>query len=99
AVVPSQSQSVSSPLTLNNNLYIFNTQNYTWDNPFDVSNMYVSNSTKLKDSSISIVVIAGFLIYKKIRARNLKATFERYSLLFYYAHIFILYLWTDLHIN
>ncbi|CAG8758321.1 40777_t:CDS:2, partial [Gigaspora margarita] len=93
AVVPSQPQPVSSPLTLNNNLYIFNTQNYTWVNTFDASNMYVSNSTQLKDSvpldvklgvgitvlviTVSIVIVAGFLIYKKIRARNPKATFER----------------------
>ncbi|CAG8770486.1 5915_t:CDS:2, partial [Dentiscutata heterogama] len=49
AVVSSQPQAVSSPLTLNNNLYIFNTQNYTWVNTFDASNIY-GNSTKLNDS-------------------------------------------------
>ncbi|CAG8671905.1 1374_t:CDS:2, partial [Gigaspora margarita] len=44
-VVPSQSQPVSSQLALNNNLYILDTQNYTWVNTFDASNIFGSNST------------------------------------------------------
>ncbi|CAG8821326.1 2355_t:CDS:2, partial [Gigaspora margarita] len=44
-IVPSQPLPASSKMTLNNNLYIFNTKNYTWVNKFDASNIYGSNST------------------------------------------------------
>ncbi|CAG8712716.1 17288_t:CDS:2, partial [Dentiscutata erythropus] len=86
AVVSSQPQSVSSPLTLNNNLYIFNTQNYTWVNTFDASNIY-GNSTNLNDSIsygerigvgitvlvivIIIVVGGGYIYYKKFCNRKI----------------------------
>ncbi|CAG8796460.1 16067_t:CDS:2, partial [Cetraspora pellucida] len=60
-------QPAKSPLILNNQLYILNTQNYTWVNTFDASNIYGSNSlhgsnvTSNNDSggSISLGAIIG----------------------------------------
>ncbi|RIB28687.1 hypothetical protein C2G38_2157289 [Gigaspora rosea] len=47
SISPSSQLSASAPSILNNNLYIFNTQNYTWGNTFDASNIYGSNSKNL----------------------------------------------------
>ncbi|CAG8835607.1 34778_t:CDS:1, partial [Racocetra persica] len=59
AVLPSTQQPTGSPLVLNNNMYIFNTQNYTWVNTFDASNINGSNPTNSddkKDSNDSILL-------------------------------------------
>ncbi|CAG8575449.1 27712_t:CDS:2, partial [Racocetra persica] len=37
AIVPSQPPPPGAPFTLNTNIYLFNTQNYTWVNTFDIS--------------------------------------------------------------
>ncbi|CAG8624261.1 36207_t:CDS:2 [Gigaspora margarita] len=81
SVVPSQPQPASSNLALNNKLYIFNTQNYTWVNTFDASNIHGSNSTNSDSPSlgvkigtgvgvivfIGILAVVGLFLYKKFR--------------------------------
>ncbi|KAF0553686.1 galactose oxidase [Gigaspora margarita] len=78
SVVP---QPASSKLALNNNLYIFNAQNYSWVNTFDVLNIHGSNSTNSDSSSlgvkigtsigvvifVGIIAVVGFFFYKKFR--------------------------------
>ncbi|CAG8726300.1 43319_t:CDS:2, partial [Gigaspora margarita] len=81
-VIP-QPISQSSAFKFNNNLYILNTQNYTWINYFDAPNVSESN---LDNNSLSLgakigiciavvvaLVVMGaaeFFIYKKFRVRN-----------------------------
>ncbi|CAG8825461.1 2095_t:CDS:2 [Gigaspora margarita] len=79
--VPSQPPPASTQMTLNNNLYIFNTKNYTWVNTFDASNIYGFNSTNSDSISlgakigigigvvaaVGIMSVLGFLLYKKSR--------------------------------
>ncbi|CAG8573566.1 7187_t:CDS:2 [Dentiscutata erythropus] len=52
AMVPSQPQPISSS-ALNNNLYIFDTQNYTWVDTFDASNIYGSDLTNSNSPSLA----------------------------------------------
>ncbi|CAG8569623.1 7108_t:CDS:2, partial [Dentiscutata heterogama] len=84
AIVPSQPQPSQSDLALNNNLYIFNTQNYTWVNTFDASNIYGSDEKNSNSFSlgaiigtiigvviaVGIVTVVGFFLYKKFLNRK-----------------------------
>ncbi|CAG8729679.1 14706_t:CDS:2, partial [Cetraspora pellucida] len=79
-IVPSQPQKPNSSLTLNSDLYILNTQDYTWINYFDASNIYGPNNSLSLGAKIGIsiavivalvvIVITGFFIYKKFHVRN-----------------------------
>ncbi|CAG8478295.1 12244_t:CDS:2 [Cetraspora pellucida] len=79
-IVPSQPQQPNSSSTFNSDLYILNTQDYTWINYFDASNIYSPDNSLSLGAKIGIYIavvvalvvmmIAGFFIYKKFHVRN-----------------------------
>ncbi|RIB00660.1 hypothetical protein C2G38_2150778 [Gigaspora rosea] len=86
SITPSNQLSASASIILNNNLYIFNTQNYTWVNTFDATftGIYGPNSTKSGPISlgakigigigvvaaVGIIAVVGFFLYKKFHNRE-----------------------------